>query len=198
MDLKYSAQTQHVFPLSEIVKVANLMLQGYDHGQIRHEVLEQDLFELRSHSSRKGALRKTLDRLEKLEPEYIQLLANGNSDIKRLTLLFIVLKEHRLLQELITGVLIDKLNSLQRVVDAADLRVFFAEKRDQEPVLSEWSESTFQKAASNAVLALVRAGLLQPVKPKGNYEIRALPVPQELKQQLISDGYDRYLTLLLN
>ena len=197
-ELQYSAQTQHVFPLAEAVKVAGLLSQGVSSEQVRHKVLEEDLFELRSISSRKGALRKTLDRLEPLETQYIDFLAHGHADLRRLTLFFVVLKEHRLLQELVAELLLNQLQGLQRIVSATDLRCFFEGKRHDEAVLSGWSDATFQKAASNTVLALVRAGLLQPIKPRGSYEIRSLPLPQELKQQLIADGYGSYLRLLLN
>ena len=47
-------------------------------------------------------------------------------------------------------------------------------------------------------MALVRAGLLFPIQPKGDYEIRSMPVPSQLRQQLILDGFESYLALMLN
>jgi hypothetical protein len=199
--MEYKAQTNHVFPLTETVAVARLLVQGSSKADIRRQVLEEDLFELRSRSSREGALQAVLRRLDQLPYEYLELLAQGNSDTKRLTLLFLVLREHRLLRELIAEVLVEKLKGLDPTLTATDLKAFFDTKREQEAILAQWSDSTFQKATSNTVLVLVRSGLLQPLQAedtKGSYEIRAVPSPAALRQQLISDGYGKYLTLMLN
>ena len=84
------------------------------------------------------------------------------------------------------------------MLKASDLRVFFEIKREESQTLAKWAKATYQKASSNTVLVLVGAGLLQPIKPKGTYEIRATPVPSALKQQLIADGLDKLLVLMLN
>ena len=196
--VEYKAQTKHVFPLAETVLVAKLLLQGHTRAEIRQKVLEEDLFELRSPASRAGALQIIFRRLDKVPREYVELLANGNSDTRRATLLFLILREHRLLKELIAEVLIEKLRAFTPVLTAMDLKTFFYAKRDQESALFEWSDSTFQKAASNTLLVLVKASLLQPLQPKGKYEIRAVPTPAALRQQLMADGYEQYLTLMLN
>lgn len=199
--LEYKAQTKHVFPLTEIVEVAKLLVEGKSHEYIRQQVLEEDIFELRSHTSREGALRVIFRRLEQIPYQYIELLATGNSDTKRFTLLFLVLREHRLLRELVAEVLIEKLKALNSTVTATDLRAFFETKREQEVMLAQWSDSTFQKAMSNTVLVLVRAGLLYPLKGKGkrgSYEIRAVPSPVALRQQMVIDGYEPYLMLMLD
>ena len=196
--MEYKAQTKHVFPLAETVSVAQLLMQGHSKADIRQKVLEEDLFELRSPASRAGALQIIFRRLEKVPQEYIELLANGNSDTKRSALLFLVLREHRLLRELIAEVLLEKLRGLTPVITAADLKAFFDTRREQESALLEWSDSTFQKATSNTLLVLTRAGLLQPLQTKGSYEIRAVPTPAALRQQLVVDGYEQYLTLMLN
>lgn len=196
--VEYKAQTKHVFPLAETVAVAKLLVQGHSKADIRRKVLEEDLFELRSPASRAGALQIIFRRLEKVPQKYIELLANGNSDTKRSALLFLVLREHRLLRELIAEVLIEKLRGLTPVITAADLKAFFDTRREQESALLEWSDSTFQKATSNTLLVLIRAGLLQPLQPKGSYAIRAVPTPAALRHQLVVDGYEQYLTLMLN
>ncbi|MEL6351577.1 MAG: BrxA family protein [Cyanobacteria bacterium J06627_28] len=202
--LDYKAQTKHIFPLAETVAVAKLLVQGVDRADVRRQVLEEDLFELRSPASRAGALQMIWRRLDKFPLEYSELLANGNSDTKRFTLLFIILCEHRLLREFIAEVLVEKLRGLSLTVTTTDLRAFFETKREQEATLAEWSEATFKKAASNTLLLLVRSGLLQPLigdskeDKRGCYEIRAVPPPAALRQQLVLDGYEKYLALMLD
>ncbi|MEA5566670.1 DUF1819 family protein [Anabaena sp. UHCC 0399] len=194
----YAACTSYPFVLTETVTVAELMYKGATQEDIRQQVLIEDLFQLRSQVSRERALQAILKRLQQVPEEYIQLIATGNYDTRRLTILFLVLREHRLLRELISEVLLDKIKRFNYVVTSADLRTFFAGKRDQSSILAAWSSSTYKKVASNTVLVMVKAGLLQPTSPRGNYEIRAVPVPSPLRQQLLADGLGHYLTLMLD
>lgn len=184
----YAARTSHAFVLTETVKVAELIYQGATQEDIRQRVLVEDLFQLRSQVSRERALQIVLKRLRQV-PTYIQLIATGNPDTRQLTILFLILREHRLLRELIAEVLLDKIQGFDYVVTSADLRTFFEGKRDENSTVAAWSESTYKKVASNTVLVLVNAGLLrktpiagsprgrgfsktQPTSSKGNYQIR--------------------------
>ena len=191
----YAARTSHAFVLTETVMVAKLMYEGATPEDIRHRVLVEDLFQLRSYVSRKRALQTILKRLQVPEV-YVQLIASGNPDTRQFSILFLILREHRLLRELIAEVLLDKIQGFDYVVTSTDLRTFFERKRDQSPTVAAWSNSTYKKVASNTVLVLVNAGLLQLTSLKGKYQIRAVPLPSALRQQLIADGLGHYLTLM--
>lgn len=194
----YTARTNNAFVLTETITVAELMYQGATQEDIRQRVLVEDLFQLRSQVSRERALQTVLKRLQQVPEKYIQLIATGNPDTRRFTILFMILRENRLLRELIAEVLLDKIKGFDYVVTTADLRTFFEGKRDQNITVAAWSDSTYKKAASNTLLVLVNAGLLQPTSPRGNYKIRSVPVPSALRQQLLADGLGHYLTLMLD
>lgn len=194
----YAARTNNAFILTETVRIAELMYQGATQEDIRQRVLVEDLFQLRSQVSRERALQTVLKRLQQVPEKYIQLIATGNPDTRRFTILFMILRENRLLRELIAEVLLDKIKGFDYVVTTADLRTFFEGKRDQNITVAAWSDSTYKKAASNTLLVLVNAGLLQPTSPRGNYKIRSVPVPSALRQQLLADGLGHYLTLMLD
>lgn len=194
----YAARTSHAFVLTETATVAQLIHQGATQEEIWQQVLVEDLFGLRSQVSRARALQTILKRLGGATEVYIQLIATGNPDIRRLTILFLILREDRLLREFIAEVLLDKIKGFDRVVTSADLRTFFETKRDCCSTVAAWSESTYKKVASNILLVLVNAGLLQPTSPKGKYQIRAVPIPSALRQQLRADGLSHYLTLMLD
>lgn len=198
MNSLYAAHTKYAFALTETVAIAKLMYQGLDQKAIQQQVVGDDLLQMRSRTSRQGAFRTIWQRLEKLPSEYIQLLATGNADVRRFTVLFSILLQHRLLREFIAEVVLDKLKQFDLTIKPSDLRVFFESKREESQVLAQWSEATYRKAASNIVLVLVGAGLLQPSKPRGTYEIRATPVPIALKQQMVADGFEPILMLMLN
>ena len=194
----YAACTKYAFALTETVAIAELRWQGLEYETIKQRVVIDDLLQIRSQTSRQGAVRTIWQRLEKLPPEYIYLIAKGRADVRRFTVLFAILLEHRLLRELIANVLLNKVKQSDPTIKPTDLRVFFETQREESQTLARWSESTYQKASSNTVSVLVSAGLLQSIKPKGTYEIRATPVPIALKQPLIVDGFERFLVLMLN
>ncbi|MBW4444683.1 MAG: DUF1819 family protein [Plectolyngbya sp. WJT66-NPBG17] len=132
-NVSYAARTNHAFMLSEIVMIAQLICQGESEATIRQKVLVEDIFQMRSHSSRERTLQNVLKRLHNAPPIYLELLANGNLDVRRLTNLFLILRENRLLCELIDEVLLEKLQHFDVSVRAADLRSFFETKREQIP-----------------------------------------------------------------
>jgi hypothetical protein len=198
INFSYASHTRYAFAFTETVAIATLMSQGLDRKTIKQKVVEDDLFQMRSQTSRQGAFRTIWQRLEKLPSEYIQLLATENADVRRFIVLFSIVLQHRLLREFIAEVVLDKLKQFDLTIKPSDVRVFFESKREESQVLAQWSEATYRKAASNTVLALIGAGLLQPIQPRGTYAIRATPVPIALKQQMVADGFEQILMLMLN
>jgi len=194
----YTARTNNAFVLTETIRVAELMHQGATQEDIRQRVLVEDLFQLRSQVSRERALQTVLKRLQQVPEKYIQLIATGNPDTRRLTILFLILRENRLLRELIAEVLLDKIKAFDYLLTSGDLRTFFEGKREQSSKVAAWSDSTYKKAASNTILVLINAGLLQPMSPRRNYQIRVVPLPSPLRQQLLADELGHYLTLMLD
>ncbi|MEA5468525.1 BrxA family protein [Spirulina sp. 06S082] len=194
----YVAHTNYSFILRETVEIAKLIEQGVSSEEIRDIAIDRDLFELRAIASRQRALQTIQKRLRSVASPYIELLAKGNSDIQRFTNLFIILRENRLLQELIKEVLLSKLKNFEKRIFKTDLQIFFTAKREQSSTIAAWSESTYQKTQSNTLKILTEAGFLKSITPRGSYEIYALPVPLPLQQQLKSDGLEHFLILMLN
>lgn len=194
----YAARTNHAFVLTETVTVAQLMHQGATEDDIRYSVLVEDLFQLRSQVSRERALQTILKRLHQGRETYVKLIATGNIDIRRYTILFLILREHRLLRELIAEILLTKIKAFDYLVTAADLRTFFECKREQSETVAAWSDSTYKKVISSTVQVLVNGGLLQPTSQRRNYEIQSIPLPSVLRQQLLNDGFGHYLALMLD
>ena len=194
----YTSHTKNPFPLVEAANVAELLSQGISIEKIRSKVLDDDLFQLRSRVSRLGMLRSVLNFFDGLSDTYLDFLARGDLELRKLTLLFLVLRHNRLLRDFVREFLWDKLSRMDSVIHRNQINAFFIVKREQIPALAAWSDSTFQKAVSNSILALVKSGVLYPLDQKDKYQIRAFPVPTQLKQQLINDGFSEYLRLLLN
>ncbi|MFN9608271.1 MAG: DUF1819 family protein [Pseudanabaena sp.] len=195
---EYITYTRCLFAFIETVKIANLLDRGETLENIHDLVLQKDLLQIRSLASRKSSLRIILKRLNLLSEPYIQFIASDNIDVQRLTIFWTILREHRLHRELIREVIIEKLYRLERVISDRDLQDFFLTKYEQQEAIKSWSESTYQKTASHIVTTLVRAGLLYPIQYRKQYEIRPAPLPRELRDQLIADGWEHYLLLMLD
>ncbi len=201
----YKAHTNFPFLLSEATSIAQLLERGISLAQIKAKVInppletlcEADILQFRSKASRQGAMRALEQLLNNIPLPYLQFLATGNNDLRRATLLFLTLRINRLLREVISEVLLERLKSLDRSLDRNTIAAFFDLKCEQETIINQWSKSTFQKVCSNTILILVRSGLLIPVNNKV-YEIQAMPVPIQLKQQLKNDRLELYLKLMLN
>jgi Putative inner membrane protein (DUF1819) len=194
----YKAYTNFAFLLTESGLVSQLICNKLSILQIKKEIIENDILQIRSQSSRKGIFRALRELLETIPQPYIKFLAHGNSDLRRYTLLFLNLRLNRLLRDVMSELITDRLQSLNPTLDHKIFKAFFEQKREQEPVLSGWSDLTYQKACSNTILILVRSGILIPSKNKKTYEIQAMPLPFGLKQQLLLDGLESYMKLMLN
>jgi Putative inner membrane protein (DUF1819) len=206
----YKAYTNFPFLLCEASLVAQLLQEGLSWKQIKGQVIDssfaqrsagmenRDILQIRSKASRQGAMRALEQLLNNIPQPYIQFLATGNSDLRRATLLFLTLRINRLLREVLSEVLIDRLKSLDRSLDTNTIAAFFDLKSEQEQIVSQWSKSTYRKVCSNTILILVRSGLLIPGNNKKTYQIQAMPVPIQLKQQLKNDRLELYLKLMLN
>jgi Putative inner membrane protein (DUF1819) len=202
----YKAHTNFPFLLSEATSIAQLLHQGLSLAQIKAQVIdsqpetleERDILQFRAKASRQGAWRTIEQLLKNTPPPYIQFLATGHSDLRRYTLLFLTLRTNRLLREVISEVLLDRLKSLDQSLDRQTIAAFFDRKYEQEQIVGQWSKSTYRKVCSNTVLILVRSGLLIPSQDNKAYEIQAMPIPLKLRQQLQNDGLELCLRLMLN
>jgi hypothetical protein len=196
--VEYITYTRCLFAFRETVAIAKLLDRGENLEKVSCQVLKEDLLQIRSLVSRRSSLRIILKRLNLLSPVYISFIASDNIDLQKLTIFWMLLREHRLLRELIREVIIEKLYGLERIVYDRDLHEFFMTKLEQQEVIRSWSESTYQKTASHILTTLVRAGLLYPIQYRKKYEIRPMPLPKQLRQQLVNDGWEHYLILMLD
>lgn len=195
---EYKAFTKFAFSMNESVLVAQLLSKGISLDSIEEQVIEDDILSIRSKVSRKGAIRVIKELLTPIPTTYIDLLASGNSDLRRFTFLLLTLRVNRFLREVISELLVENLLRLKTTLDHKQLQSFFSQKREQEIVLSQWSHSTYQKVCSNTILTLVRAGLLRLNKNRAVYEIQPMPIPHQLKERLMLDRLDGYIKLMLN
>jgi hypothetical protein len=192
----YTARTNQGFLLQEAGLVATRLLAGATKEALRRDVMDNDLFQLAAAPSRKTALGAVQKRLEGASPELLAFLSEGSLELRRLTNLYLILLQHRLLREFIAEVVLEALGSFSYALLHSDVSAFMVRKRSQVPVIEGWSEATLFKSRTNLVNVCVSAGLLQRVT--GKLSILPQQLPPALREELVSAQREGFLRLLLD
>lgn len=196
VQLSYLAQTNQGFLLREANLIANLMLENATKDELKRYVVDDDLFQLASVASRKTALQTILKRLSKTPPILLEFLAAGEPELQRLTNLYLILLQHRLLREFIAEVALESLSRFSYLIPLTEVKAFMAYKRSQVPVVETWSAATTDKSRSNLVNTCVSAGLLQREATALRTQPQSVPPP--LKRELTAASRESFLLLLLD
>jgi Putative inner membrane protein (DUF1819) len=195
----YISCTNNAFAFRETVLVAGLLEREKTWQEIQDEIRIHNLFQLRSLTSREKAFRAIHRLLRGIDRNYIQLLANPNSEVRTYTYLFLLLTKYRLLRELVTEILIEKIRNFESRITETDIRFFFEAKKEQVLEISRWSESTYKKTISNTTLILMKSDILHPLTLKRqSFQILRSTVPSLVKQRLELDGARKFLLLMLD
>lgn len=192
----YAAFTNQGFLLREVSCTAELLQSNATETDVRREVVENDLYQLASKASRKTSVNAVLRRLEAVPPSLLEFLAHGSLDLRRLTNLYLILLQHRLLREFVAEVVLEALSRFAYQVPNTEVSAFMTHKRNQVPEIDNWSEATLGKARSNLVNICVSAGLLH--REAGGWSIQPQSVPASLRQELTDAERQKFLRLLLD
>jgi hypothetical protein len=194
---RYAAHTNQGFLLREVTVAAEMLLTGSDTAAVLRAVRDDDLFQLRTDKSRQTIGAAVMARLEGIEEPLLALLAEGSAEVKRLTNLYLILLQHRLLRELIAEVFIDARRRLATAITGAEINAFLEQKRGQEATVAGWSEETLQKSRSNMLNVCVAAGLLEELDRKA-FALQPQWVPRSLRDELAAADRGAFLPLLLD
>lgn len=185
----------HPFLFDETLICARLLLEHGEWEAVARAVLENSMFRTRSAATAQTYLRAIRFRLEQVPTDLLQLMNNYDESTARLSLFYIMLQKNRLLREFmeetVRDLWLEDKNELPR--DTAE--AFFADKRQQSPVLKEWSDSTWRKFWQNTLKAPQEAGLLQGQDP-----LMLMPSDIEpfLRDWLLARRDGVYLELMLD
>ena len=193
----YSALTNQGFLLRETVEAASRLAAGAQAEDVLKQVKEHDLFQLRTVKSRQTIGNAVLTRLDGVPPRLLRLLVDGGSDVQRLTNLYLILVQHRLLREFLLEVVHDALRRLATVVTMDEVNVFIEHKREQHAAVGSWSDQTLQKARSNMLNVCASADLLTRVD-RASYAVKAQWVPKVLRDELKAVDREVFLRMLLD
>ena len=191
MDIEYSSVlTGAGFSFFEVKQVAKLKEQGYSNQDIRHKVLEENIFQYEKLSSVRRALPSILKRVDLLDESLRQMLIKESFEVGKVINLYAIMKFDRLFFEFMKEVIQEKLNNSNYYLDKIDVNVFFEEKMEQSEFMNSWSESTIAKLKQVFKTILLQAGILKDLK---SGELTRLLIDNRISSHIQRIGDNNYL-----
>lgn len=157
MNEPYKASfTREQFLFHEMRIIAELVLEGKTDEDIINIVFEKNLFQYPTEKSAKRMAKNCLKRIHLLEDNrLIDIIANGASDSAKQVSLYAMMKQYRIINEFMTGVIGEKYRIKDFSFSKKDVNVFFSRLQEQSDVVAGWSNSTIQKLNQVIVKMLV-------------------------------------------
>lgn len=140
--------------------IAGIHREEGDWIRTKAVVLERNALQVRSASTGKRLESELRQRLERLTPDQLELLAEGSRDERAAMAWLAVLKRIEIARELTEGLLSEKASGLDPVLRRSDLAAFFDECERSHPELLALAPSSRQKVRSALLQMLKDAGLL--------------------------------------
>lgn len=185
----------HPFLFEETVICSRLLLEHGEWEPVAAAVLGESLFRTRSAATAQTYLRAVRFRLENVPSDLLKLMSTYDEDTARLSLFYIMLQKNRLLREFMEEIIRDLWLGEESDLPREQAEAFFEDKRQQSPVLKEWSDSTWRKFWQNTLKAPQEAGLLAGQDP---LVLRPSNIDPFLRDWLLARRDGVYLELLLD
>lgn len=189
--LQYSSSLNGAsFLLFELKQVIKLKLEGLSNKEIRHKVVEENLFQFNNKGRITRALPSLLKRSDSLDDFLGQLLIEAPVEVGKIINLYSIMKTDLLFFEFMNEVVCEKLKSNNLIIEKKDINVFFTEKAEQSERVASWSEINIQKLKRAYMQVLFESGML---KDRKTLELRYLSFDEQLKHHLKKIGDAQYL-----
>lgn len=148
----------------ETRKLSELVVQGYNELQLKEQVIDQNIFQVKSESRKREIASVILSRLKVLDDYLIKQIIESDIETSKIIVLYAILKTDRLFYEFMHEVFNDKILYQDLVIMDYDFNTFFEGKRQQSEKVASWKEYTFYKLQQVYIRILFEAGLLQNQK----------------------------------
>lgn len=193
--MKYSAGMMSVpFLFLETRKTAQKCCEGLPPDAIKRLVLDENLFQMKSHYRAERYVNVILRRLGSLPSEMVRHIACGAlTDAKLLTLISIMLND-RLFFEFMYEVFRPQLQMGSSAFEDKELNLFFANKAAQSSVVSSWAETTVAHLKRYYIRNLFESGLIDSIKPPRH--IHKGYLPESVRDTLFEAKLHAYLFCL--
>ncbi|WP_088049427.1 DUF1819 family protein [Virgibacillus dakarensis] len=152
----------------ETRKLTEFYTQGFNEDEIRDQVINQNIFQVKTETRKKEIASTILKRLKTLDDLLLNKIVTADITTSKLIVLYAILKTDRLFCEFMNEVFREKLVIQDPTLEDRDFNAFFEAKRQQSETVAKWKDYTFYKLQQVYVRILFEAGLLS----KHNREIQ--------------------------
>ncbi len=161
--------------------IADLLLQGADVGQWEHQLYIENILQKRSPASIKRNVSTIRKRLERLNPDFWQLLRDGDDELAKQIALCGVLERNPLLVEFMETVVKDAYVARSFQLENYYWIDFLNERAQRDRNIATWKDSSKKKMGQVAFRILTEAGY---VKSAQSLELQHVMLRAEIIQLL--------------
>src|SRR5690625_459871 len=159
-------------------KLAEFVVQGFNESELQKQILEYNIFQVKSESRKREIASTILTRFKALDHYLIKQLTISDVQTCKIIVLYSIIKTDRLFFEFMFEVFYEKVAIKEFIITDWDYNAFFENKRHQSERVSSWSEYTFYKLRQVYSRILFEAGLLE------NNEIKVPIINQDVLEYL--------------
>lgn len=161
--------------------IADLLLQGADVGQWEHQLYIENILQKRSPASIKRNVSTIRKRLERLNPDFWQLLRDGDDELAKQIALCGVLERNPLLVEFMETVVKDAYVARSLQLENYYWIDFLNERAQRDRNIATWKDSSKKKMGQVAFRILTEAGY---IKSAQSLELQHVMLRAEIIQLL--------------
>lgn len=148
----------------ETKKLADLVLRGFNELQLKEQVIDDNLFQVKTESRKREIASTILNRLKGLDDYLIRQITIGDVQTSKIVVLYAIVKTDRLFYEFMREVFSEKITYQDFSLSDRDFHAFFEGKRQQSDTVASWKDYTLYKLRQVYIRILCEAGLLNKQK----------------------------------
>ena len=151
-NMPYVATNMTVGLMYKELKLTSQMIQqGLTLKEIRQKSYEDNIYQARSENFKKTVTSILLTRIKTLDDNLINMLSNANIDLEKQIAIYSVMKSDRLFFEFMREVYAEKIKNKENKIYSKDIEEFMQRKREQDPKVESWKNTTTNRLRSSYV-----------------------------------------------
>lgn len=175
--------------------IAKLMLDGLDRNEIYIKCYDENYVGIDSLQRRKEVTNVVYERLLELDKYLLNQFYNGDVNTSKFILVYAISKNDSLFFDFMFEVYRNSLLGENKYISIDDFEMFFASKKECDPIVSEWGHFTIDQLSKGYRNILVESGLGTRIKRRIQVEKAMIHPDVEEHLKLINDS--EYLQALL-
>lgn len=192
-DLYSASATKHLFWLNEAILTAELLGRTLSREQIKKNILEENLYQVRSIKRAVDIFGVVYKRISAMPEDIARKFATVSIGEAKIYNLIGILKTDRLFFELIYEIYREKVIIGESKFKDSDMQLFFLKKKKLDETVNGWTDGTFVKLKQAYARMMIEAGLIGDAKDKA---IKRIYIDTALRDELAACGLGAYLAAI--